>query len=59
MDQILEKTLKIIHINVNSLIRLRRRYDLLKFINQHNPDLTKKTLLQTQYTIRKILFHKK
>ena len=34
-----QKNLKIIHINVNSIITIIRRFDLQKFINMHNPDI--------------------
>lgn len=35
----ISKTLKIIHINVNSIISLSRRYDLQRFLSEHNPDI--------------------
>ena len=33
------KALNIIHINVNSLINLSRRYDLQLFLNRNRPDI--------------------
>lgn len=38
-NSFLLKNLKIIHINVNSLISLSRRFDLQKFLEKHNPDI--------------------
>lgn len=35
----ISKNLKIIQINVNSLISISRRYNLQQFINKHNPDI--------------------
>lgn len=35
----ISKNLKIIHINVNSLISISRRYDLQQFLKKHNPDI--------------------
>lgn len=35
----ISKELKIIHINVNSLIKISRRYELDKFIKSNNPDI--------------------
>lgn len=35
----ISKELKIIHINVNSLIKISRRYELDKFIKSNNPDM--------------------
>lgn len=37
--KIISKELKIIHINVNSIIRLARRYELLNFLNKNKPDI--------------------
>lgn len=39
MGETIVKTLNIIEINVNSLIRLSRRYDLSNFIEKHKPDI--------------------
>lgn len=39
INPISKRNLKIIHINVNSLILISRRYDLRQFINKHNPDI--------------------
>lgn len=35
----ISKSLKIIHINVNSIISISRRYDLQEFLRKHNPDI--------------------
>lgn len=35
----ISKNLKIIQINVNSLISISRRYNLQQFINKHNPNI--------------------
>lgn len=47
------KNFKIIHINVNSIIRLSKRYDLHNFILQHNPDcvLLNETKLNPKHRI--------
>lgn len=36
---IISKELKIIHVNVNSLIKISRRYELNNFIKNNNPDI--------------------
>lgn len=47
--------LKIIHINVNSIIRLARRYELLNFLNKNKPDIV--LLNETKlYKKHKLLF---
>lgn len=53
MDEIIVKTLNIIEINVNSLIRLSRRYDLSVFIEKQNPDivLLNETKLNSRHKI--------
>lgn len=38
MAEIVVENLKIIHINVNSIIRLSRRHELCNFLNIHKPD---------------------
>lgn len=38
-NKTVSKNLKIIQINVNSLISISRRYDLQQFLNMHNPDI--------------------
>lgn len=39
MAETIAKELNIIHININSLINLSRRYNLSVFLNNNNPDL--------------------
>lgn len=39
MEETIVKKLNIIHINVNSLIKLSRRYVLSNFLSKHKPDL--------------------
>lgn len=53
MDESTVKNLKIIEINVNSIIKLSRRYELLNFINLHNPDivLLNETKLNTKHKL--------
>lgn len=48
------KKLNIIHINVNSIISLNRRYDLQKFIKNNNPDLIllNETKLNARHNIK-------
>lgn len=38
-DEIISKTLKIVEINVNSIIFISRRYNLSKFLQYHKPDI--------------------
>lgn len=55
MDETFVKKLNIIEINVNSLIKLNRRYDLCSFLNKYNPDLV--LLNETKLNVRhKITF---
>lgn len=53
MDESIVKNLKIIEINVNSIIKTSRRYDLLNFIKLHNPDivLLNETKLNTKHKL--------
>ncbi|KAI8130893.1 RNA-directed DNA polymerase from mobile element jockey [Lucilia cuprina] len=53
MAEITLKNFKIIHINVNSLIRLSKRNDLYNFITEHKPDcvLLNETKLNTKHKI--------
>ena len=39
LNNILYKNLKIIHINVNSIISISRRYELQTFLKLHDPDI--------------------
>lgn len=50
---IITKKLKIIQINVNSLIKIERRYNLQQFLNNHNPDimLLNETKLNSRHKI--------
>lgn len=55
MAETIVRSLNIIEINVNSIIRLSRRYDLCNFLNKHNPDIV--LLNETKLNIRnKITF---
>ena len=38
-NNLISKNLKIINLNVNSLISMSRRYDLQQFINLQKPDI--------------------
>lgn len=53
MDDTIEKNLNIIHLNINSLITLSRRYDLNQFISYNNPDvvLLNETKLNSKHKI--------
>ena len=56
-----QKNLKIIHVNVNSIIAINRRFDLQKFINVHNPDivLLNETKLSKKHKIKFLQYNKK
>lgn len=51
--KLISKRLNIIQINVNSLIKVNRRYDLLHFINANKPDLIllNETKLNTRHKV--------
>lgn len=53
MSEAIVKDLNIIEINVNSIIKLNRRYNLCNFINMHNPDilLLNETKLSAKYKV--------
>lgn len=54
MAEAIEKKLSIIHINVNSLIKISRRYDLNLFISKYHPDLVliNETKLNPRHNLR-------
>lgn len=54
-----QKKLVIIHINVNSLIRINKRYDLDQFLKKHNPDilLINETKLNSKHKIQFENYH--
>lgn len=55
----ISKKLKIVQINVNSLIQINRRYDLHQFIGKHNPDivLLSETKLNSKHRVQFVNFN--
>lgn len=52
-ENINTNSLKIIHINVNSIIKISRRYELQNFLSNNNPDidLLNETKLNPRYNL--------